>query len=241
MQKFSLQMAIPRIKNNINELATAFGTKIIEMAEIGNSSSGMQYVEKTRWPIGEALDFFESQGAIRRKATTIEIVDENYFNIDLKNLTVPIGFNIDERISVDLTIMMGLYGQLFDIENRLRFFLTGRLKQKYGNTFITKLTRKVQDSIAIEKSRNRVFMTDMRIAELEFSNFSDLIEIFKHEAGFISEKRDYQILLEKMQYLNEIRTAIGHHNRLLPDESVRINESCQAIRRLLEQNNGYVV
>lgn len=237
MQKFALPTVLNVIKRNIAELAIRFGTNKFEIEEIGTEPiSGKKISGVNRWPITEALDYFEAQGVLKRQESCLEILDGNYFNINLKSLSIPIDFTIDKRIEKNLAVMTGLYGQLFDIENRIRFFLTEKLKQKYGDVFLNKLRKKVQDSIQSEKSKLRIFITDVRISELEFSNFSDLIDIFRDEIDFISAKRSNQVLIEKMEYLNEVRTAIGHHNLLVSDEIGRIRESCLTIRKILEQN-----
>jgi hypothetical protein len=100
--------------------------------------------------------------------------DPDYFRVDPDRLIVPVNFAIDERIRPDLRLMLDVYAQVFDAENRLRFFLNQKLEDKYGPDYVFFLPQHVQERIDHEKSRTRCYVIDPRKGDLEFTHFSDL-------------------------------------------------------------------
>ena len=83
--------------------------------------------------------------------------------------------------------MSDAYAQIYDLENRLRFFLHDKLSSKYGAEYFSKLTTKVRTNIEIQKNRAVRFVTDPRKGELDFAQFSDLKRIFLSNEEFIPD------------------------------------------------------
>lgn len=98
MRKFTLPTVLNDIKRDVAELAVRFGTNKFEMGEIGTELiTGRKLSGVYGWPIAEALNYFEVLSVLKRQESCLEILDGNYFNIDLKNLSIQIDFIIDKR------------------------------------------------------------------------------------------------------------------------------------------------
>ncbi len=223
-----------KIKANIKSHIETYQVNAIMVSQIGWMPGGRQYVESFYWPIAEALDIFIKDGAIRKEQETLTIVKPEYFQIQFDPLNLPIQFSIDKRIEVDLLIMTALYADIYDVENRMRYFLEERLIQKYGQDFLPHLIRSVRESIEREKNNTRWHIPETRTRELNFTNFGDLIKIVSMQ-DFLPANNIRQALLEKLEYLSEARTRVGHNN-LLPDEdNQKIKDYAAQVRRLIKQ------
>jgi len=157
----------------------------------------------------------------------------DYFSIKLNGINLPVIFSVDQRIEANLAIMTGLYALVYDVENRLRFFIASKLEQKYGSDFIKSLPRKIRDQITDEKSKTKIFMSDTRNKDLEFVNFSDLKKIINLE-DIISDITKKQTLVDKLDYLNEARTLIAHNNIIVTNEIDKIKTYCEAVKNIIE-------
>jgi hypothetical protein len=177
------------IKNQIRAHALAYRIDVVPVGNITRQPGGRGFAGAYEWPIDEALGIFERDGAIKVESGGIRILNATYFDFDFNSLTLPVRFTIDEQIRANVTRMAGLYVQLYDVENRLRYFLTQKLVTKHGQAFIEKLPSAVRRHIDAEKDRTKPYVIDTRNQELEYSQFSDLRKIIELEPTFISNDR----------------------------------------------------
>lgn len=237
IQKFPLSAKmLERIRYQIQQHAEAFATDIVPIKKIGASSPGGRIlVEAASWPIEKAIEYFEKEGVGRKDVNLFKILNKEYFGIKIESLEVPVSFSIDKRIEADLTIMMNFYAQLYDIENRLRYFFSEALKAIVGNDFIKELSRKTRDNIENEKRRMRLFVTDLRIGDLQYAQFNDLMRILENFPAILPDAEERQLVLEKLKILTETRNVIAHNNLLLPPEGKRINDASDIIRKIVDR------
>jgi len=174
----------PELLNSIKQYVKAqserFQTATIDLDTV-LSIGGRRLAEAVYYPLKEAVALFENEGAGKKVPGPhqghpgfFEIHDPSYFSIDFGALSLPVRFSLDKRIETDLLTMVEVYAQIYDVENRLRFFLTDKLKEKYGEPFADKLPRKVRDSIVRHKQPAAIFVEDKRIQDLEYAEFADL-------------------------------------------------------------------
>lgn len=241
MRKLPLTAGLlEKIKANIARHAETFRTDIIDVKEIGSDPiGGRSLTETTRWPIDTALEYFENHGVAKREGAQLRILDAEFFSIHLEALPLPITFSIDSRIEADVAIMAGFYSQLYDVENRLRFFITERLTQRFGRDFDEALSARVRQSIARARDQTLLFATDTRIATLQFAAFGDLRKILEQHTFVLPDETLRRRLIEYLKELHEIRNLAYHSNRVVPQEVVRLENICKAVRRLLAERQGH--
>jgi hypothetical protein len=223
-----------KIKTNIKTLAEGYQTLEFDINDIGCVPGSRSTVESSFWPRQEAVDFFEKEGAIKKKGQRFEILRLDYFGISFDNLELPVQFSIDKRIETDLKVMTGLYAEIFDIENRLRFTFEERLVQKYGTSFLGHLPADVQNSIAREKSNPRWHVTETRARELSYTNFSDLIKILIMPVLY-SDDNVRKATVDKLNYLAEVRTRVAHNNLIPAADVEKTKEYADQVRNLIAQ------
>jgi len=207
----------------------------IDINDIGGPPGGRKLVEASRWPIDEAIRYFENEGVGRRTGSNFEILQREYFSIPAHRLDLPISFSIDERVESDLSLMLDVYANIYDLENRLRFYLRQRLEVKYGLSFEENLPRKVRDGIESHKKRFPVFVDDSRISPLEHTDFDHLRLIIGNNPEFVENKEMRRIVDETLDYLHDIRNLTAHNILIAYSEIQRIKEKCYAIRRIISQ------
>lgn len=234
--KYPIHKTLNEIKACISKAASTFSTNRILIKDIPRGSGGRVPVHSVHWPLLETLKLLEKESAIKIDGNEIEILNLEYFEISMQDLEIPISFSIEKKIEADLTVMTMIYAEMYDIENRLRFFLSEKLLKKYGENYIQKLSTKVQKSINNEKNKTRPYLIDARTSHLEFSNFSDLINIFTNEPEFITNKNDLTTLKEKLEHLNSVRNVTSHHTPIVPRDIQKIKDYCSLTREILKNN-----
>jgi hypothetical protein len=233
----------PELLNSIKQYVKAqserFQTATIDLDTV-LSIGGRRLAEAVYYPLKEAVALFENEGAGKKVPGPhqghpgfFEIHDPSYFSIDFGALSLPVRFSLDKRIETDLLTMVEVYAQIYDVENRLRFFLTDKLKEKYGEPFADKLPRKVRDSIVRHKQPAAIFVEDKRIQDLEYAEFADLKGILVANDDFLPDAQQRTALLQRLDYLAEARNYCAHNNRLVPGEVQKVREGCEVVRRVL--------
>lgn len=222
-----------KIKLNIQQLATTYQTKSIDIEQVGYVPLGRKLIESISWPISEALKYFELEGAIRITGTKFEILKDDYFAINLNGLSLPVSFSIDKRIESDLIVMTSLYALIYDVENRLRFFISDYLGKIHGDNYLTVLPKVVREKISSEKAKVRIYVIDPRNKELEFIDFVDLKRIIQ-SVDIKINSTDKQTLIDKLEYLNEARLLIAHNNIIVSEEIEKVKQYCDTVKRILE-------
>jgi hypothetical protein len=207
-----------------------FTTDTVYLDTIGYVPGGRTLVESHHWPVREAFEYFQNLGVGRLEGDSFKVLDPDYFRVDPDRLIVPVNFSIDERIRPDLLLMLDVYAQVFDAENRLRFFLNQKLEDKYGPDYVFYLPQHVQERIDHEKSRTSCYVIDPRKGDLEFTHFSDLSRIIVANEEFIADDLSRSVLLEKLDYLNSIRNLAAHNNLIEAAEITRIHNNCEIVR-----------
>jgi hypothetical protein len=221
-----------KIKNNIKELSETFRTTQLYIDRIGMMPFGRKLVESDFWPKNEAIDLFEKEGAVKVSGNSFKILKNDYFNIQFNSLSLPISFSIEDSIKTNLAIMTGLYAEIYDVENRLRFYIATKLEQIHGKDFFPHLPRAVRESITKEKARPKLYILDPRNKELEYSDFNDLKKVIEN-IEIISDKTNNKDLIDKLTYLNDARTLIAHNNIIVKEEVQKIKDYCSVVRRIL--------
>lgn len=223
------------IKGQIRRHLEAFATDKIPMDRIGASQpGGRPLVIAFSWPIEEAIEYFEKEGVGKREGDIFKVFNMDYFDIELQSISVPITFSVDEHIRSDLAVMIDMYAQIYDIENRLRFFFFEKLKSFFGNDYLQNLPNKTRENIEQEKRRLRVSVNDSRSYDLQYAYFGDLKRILTNTPGLIDDVRARDLLLAKLDSLLEARNYVAHNNLLVPAEVKRISADCDAVRRIIE-------
>lgn len=236
-QKFPLSAEmLNRIKRQIRNHSLAYATDEIPIDQIGAGGPGERIlVESHSWPIGDAIEYFQKEGAGKREDRVFKILNPDYFGIELQSLSVPITFSVDERIRADLSVMVDVYSQIYDIENRMRFHFHEKLKSLNGGGYFDTLPRKVRQNIEKEKNKPRKFVDDTRSLDLQYAQFDDLKRILDSTPDLVSKQMDRETLLLKLDYLFEARNYVAHNNLLLTTEVVEISEACGIVRRIVER------
>lgn len=228
-----------RIKGQIRRYLQAFATDEIPIDQIGAAGPGGRLlVEASSWPIDEAIDYFQKEGAGKREGQVFKVLDREYFGIQLQSISVPVTFSVDDRIRSDLTIMVDVYAQIYDIENRLRFFFHDKLKSLKGEDYLQKLPRKTRENIQQEKAKLRIFVTDVRSLDLQYAHFDDLKRILDNVPAIVADSMARNTLLPTLDYLLEARNYIAHNNLLVASEVRRISEACGIVRQIIEREIG---
>lgn len=222
------------IKRNINTSAQTFQTLTLDNNDILYPGGQRAQVGSQNWPIIDALNFFEQEGAVMIKQDAFEIINLAYFRISFSSLELPVQFSIDKRIEAAFLVVSALQADLFEIENRLRFQFEERLIKVFGRSFVSRLPSDVRNSITREKNNPKWLIAESRTRELEFTNFSDLLKVAVIPQLYVDNKVR-KTLVDKLDYLSEARTRIAHNNPISPDDNVKIKEYANQVRRLLQQ------
>jgi len=218
------------IQAHVKMHCEVFATDTVYLDTIGSVPGGRTLVESHNWPVREAFEYFQNLGVGRLEGDSFKVLDPDYFRVDAGRLIVPVNFSIDGRIRSDLLLMLDVYAQVFDAENRLRFFLNQKLQDKYGPDYIFYLPQHVQERVDHEKSRTSCYVIDPRKGDLEFTHFSDLSRIIVANEEFIADNLSRSVLLEKLDYLNSIRNLAAHNNLIEAAEITRIHNNCEIVR-----------
>lgn len=227
-----------RIKGQIHSYLKAFATDEIPIDRIGAvQPGGRTLVEASSWPIDDAIEYFQNEGVGKRVGKIFKVLNMGYFGVQLQSLSVPVTFSADERIKADLAVMVDMYAQIYDIENRLRFLFHEKLKALIGDDYVKKLPRKVRERIGQEKARLRVFVKDVRSLDLQYTHFDDLKRILDNIPELISSQTARESIVSKLNYLLEARNYVAHNNLLLDSEVKEISEACGIVRQIVERES----
>ena len=223
-----------RIKEQIRSHLIAFSTDEIPINRIGAIQPGGRIlVETSSWPIEDAIEYFEKEGAGKRDGQVFKVLNTEYFDVELQSLSVPVTFSVDNRIRADLAVMVDVYAQIYDIENRLRFLFHDKLKSLNGDNYLKSLPQKERDNIDKEKAKLRIFVDDARSLDLQYANFGDLKRILDNIPTLISEQKARKTLLSQLEYLIEARNHVAHNNLLITSEVTRVAEACGIVRQIV--------
>lgn len=218
------------IQAHVKMHCEVFAADTVYLDTIGNVPGGRTLVESYNWPVREAFEYFQNLGVGRLEGDSFKVLDPDYFRVDPDRLIVPVSFSIDGRIRSELLPMLDVYAQIYDVENRLRFFLNKKLQDKFGPDYIFYLPQHVVERIDHEKSRTSCYVIDPRKGDLEFTHFSDLKRIIVANEEFIADDLSRSVLLEKLDYLNSIRNLAAHNNLIEAAEITRIHNNCEIVR-----------
>lgn len=221
---------LQKIQEHVKMHCEAFASDTVYLNTIGSIPGGRTLIESHSWPIREAFEYFQHLGVGRLEGDSFKVLDRDYFGVNTKQVSVPISFSIDERIRSDLLVMLEVYAQVYDVENRLRFFLNQKLQEKYGPDYVSRLPQHVQERIDHEKSRATCYVIDPRRGDLEYCHFSDLRRILEDNEEFVTVHQSHSLLLEELDYLNSIRNLAAHNNLIVPFEITRIRNTCEIVR-----------
>lgn len=221
---------LQKIREHVKMHCEAFASDTVYLNSIGSIPGGRTLIESHSWPIRDAFDYFQNLGAGRLEGDSFKVLDQDYFGVNTRQVNVPVSFSIDERIRSDLLVMIDVYAQVYDVENRLRFFLNQKLREKYGPDYVFRLPQRVQERIEHEKSRATFYVTDPQKGDLAFCHFSDLRRILMDNEEFVSVQQGYSLLLDELDYLNSIRNLAAHNNLIVPFEIARIRNTCDIVR-----------
>ena len=218
------------IQAHVKMHCEVFATDTVYLDTIGNVPGGRTLVESHNWPVREAFEYFQNLGVGRLEGDSFKVLNPDYFRVNTNQVSVSISFFIDERIRSDLLVMLDVYAQVFDAENRLRFFLNQKLQDKFGPDYVFYLPQHVQERIDHEKSRTSCYVIDPQKGDLEFTHLSDLKRIIVANEEFIADNLSRSVLLDKLDYLNSIRNLAAHNNLIEAAEITRIRDNCEIVR-----------
>ena len=221
---------LQKIQAHVKLHCEAFASDTVYLDTIGRIPGGRIVAESRGWPIREAFEYFQHLGAGQLKGDSFKVLDRDYFSIDTHRIDVPVSFTVDERIRPELLVMLDVYAQVYDAENRLRFFLNRKLQEKFGPHFVSRLPHRVRERVELEKSRHHFYVFDPRRGDLEFTHLSDLKRIIVANEEFVEGRQIRSVLLQKLDFLNSIRHLSAHNNLIVPAEVTRIRDSCEFIR-----------
>lgn len=224
------ESVLTKIQEHVKLHCEAFTSDTVYLDKFSRIPGGRILAESQSWPMREAFEYFQHLGVGRLTGASFKVLDREYFGIDVKRVIVSVSFTIDERIRSELPVMLDMYAQIYDAENRLRFFLNQKLQEKFGPDFIFHLPPHVQERIELEKSRSYCYVIDSRRGDLEFAHVSDLKRIIVANEEFIVDRLIRSILLQKLDHLNSIRHLAAHNNLIMPAEVSRIRDNCEFVR-----------
>jgi hypothetical protein len=230
------------IKNSIANIARTFETDRIEVDQIG-IASGRPTSDRYLWPIDGALTFFSQEHAIgdfipedrsRNIKESFKILKPEYFDVNFNSFQIPIRFNIEKSIEADLKVMTELYANVYDLESRFRYFLENKLNAMFGVDYLPRLPRGIRNDIANEMALTQWYVDDNRSSVLSYARFSH-IALLIQIPNLLNNGSKVPDLVERLNYINSVRTRIAHNN-ILPNQSVQLfKEKCGECRRVLTQ------
>ena len=224
---------ITKIQQQVKLHCEVFTSDTVDLETFGKIPGGRILSDAVNWPIREAFEYFHHLGAGRLKGKVFKVKEREYFGIGSNQTTVSFSFTLDERIRTELSAMLDVYAQIYDAENRLRFFLYQKLHDKYGANFVSHLPTHVRDRIEHEKLRQHSYVIDPLRGDLEFVHLGDLKRIIDANEEFVADNQVRVVLLQKLDYLNSIRHLASHNNLILPAEIMHIRDNCELIRLIL--------
>jgi len=224
---------ITKIQQQVKLHCEVFSSDTVDLETFGKVPGGRILSDSVNWPIREAFEYFHHLGAGRLTGKVFKVTEREYFAIGSKQTAVSFSFTIDERIRSELPAMLDVYAQIYDAENRLRFFLHQKLQDKYGANFVSQLPTHVRDRIEHEKLRHHSYVIDPLRGDLEFAHLSDLKRIIDANEEFVADNQIRMVLLQKLDYLNSIRHLASHNNLVLPAEIMHIRDNCELVRLIL--------
>lgn len=234
MRTFPLtEEILQKLRTHVRAHCQEFASTVVFVDSLSALPGSRPSVESLSWPIDGALEYFQAQGVGKRVGNEFHVLNPDYFAVAPPQIAVPVSFSIDARIQSDLLIMIDVYAQIYDVENRLRFFLHRKLTEKYGQDFVPNLPAQVRNNIAAEKSRSNLFVIDPRRGDLEFTHFNDLKRVILSNEEFVTEPATRSVLLEKLDFLHSIRNLVAHNNLVAPAEMARIRDNCEVVRRAI--------
>ncbi|MCR4300297.1 MAG: hypothetical protein NUV51_01670 [Sulfuricaulis sp.] len=224
---------ITKIQQQIKLHCEVFSSDTIDLETFGHIPGARNPKNTAHWPVREAFDYFHHLGTGRLTGTIFKVLEREYFGIGSHQTSLSFSFTIDDRIRSELPAMLDVYAQIYDAENRVRFFLHQKLQDKYGPNFVFHLPTHVRDRIEHEKLRHHNYVIDPLRGDLEFAHLSDLKRIIDANEEFVADNQVRAVLLQKIEYLNSIRHLASHNNLILPAEIMRIRDHCELIRLII--------
>lgn len=224
---------LTRIQQHVKLHCEVFSSDTIDLETFGQIPGARPPRHTVHWPLREAFEYFHHLGVGQLTGTVFRIMEREYFGIGSHQTSLSFSFTIDDHLRPELAAMLDVYAQIYDAENRLRFFLHRKLLTKYGENFLHHLPRKVRDRVEFEKLRDYLYVIDPLRGDLAFVRLSDLMRIIDANAEFVADSQIRAVLLQKLEYLNSIRHLASHNNLILPAEIMRIRDHCELIRLII--------
>jgi hypothetical protein len=220
---------ITKIQQHVKLHCEVFASDTVDLETFGKVPGGRILSDSVNWPVREAFEYFHHLGTGRLTGTVFKVLEREYFGIGINQSSISFSFTIDDRIRSELPAMLDVYAQIYDAENRVRFFLHQKLQDKYGPNFVSHLPTHVRDRIEHEKLRHHNYVIDPLRGELAFAHLSDLKRIIDANEDFVADNQVRSVLLQKLEYLNSIRHLASHNNLILPAEIMHIRDNCELI------------
>jgi hypothetical protein len=224
---------ITKIQQHVKLHCEVFASDTVDLETFGKVRGGRILSDSVNWPIREAFEYFHHLGTGRLSGSTFKVLEREYFGIGINQSSISFSFTIDDRIQSELPVMLDAYAQIYDAENRVRFFLHQKLQDKYGPKFVSHLPTHVRDRIEHEKLRQHNYVIDPLRGDLEFAHLSDLKRIIDANEEFVADNQVRSVLQQKLDYLNSIRHLASHNNLILPVEIMHIRDCCELIRLII--------
>ncbi len=224
---------ISNIQQHVKLHCEVFSSDTIDLETFGQIPGARTPTNTVNWPLREAFEYFHLLGAGRLTGTVFKVLEPEYFGIGSHQTSLSFSFTIDDRTRSELTAMLDVYAQIYDAENRLRFFLHRKLLTKYGANFVSRLPTHVRDRVEHEKLRQHRYVIDPLRGDLAFVHLSDLKRIIDANEEFVADNQIRAVLLQKIEYLNSIRHLASHNNLIVPAEIMRIRDHCELIRLII--------
>lgn len=224
---------LTKIQQHVRLHCEVFSSDTVDLVTFGKVPGGRILSDSVNWPIREAFDYFHHLGTGRLDGSVFKVLEREYFGIGINQSSITFSFTIDDRIRSELPAMLDVYAQIYDAENRVRFFLHQKLQDKYGPNFVSHLPTHVRDRIEHEKLRHHSYVIDSLRGDLAFAHLSDLKRIIDANEEFVADNQIRLVLLQKLDYLNSIRHLASHNNLILPAEIMYIRDHCELIRLII--------
>lgn len=224
---------LTKIQQHVKLHCEVFSSDTVDLETFGQIPGAPTPKNTVNWPLREAFEYFHHLGVGRLTGTVFRVLEPEYFGIGSHQTSLSFSFTIDDRIRSELPAMLDVYAQIYDAENRLRFFLHQRLLAKYGANFVSHLPTRVRDRIEYEKLHEHPYVIDPLRGDLAFMHLSDLKRIIDANEEFVADNQIRSVLLQKIEYLNSIRHLASHNNLILPAEIMRIRDHCELIRLII--------